>query len=299
MVQQRGLVDGAGVVVQTPGNGEVYGEVLRRNAEVSKVAHHGSELLQARVKGLIAALIALQGGENLLVAAGDGDEPQDLIRLLRGDGEVLHQDGLDFLGADLVQLVHRAHHIGGLLTQPQAGIKAVEDFPVVHPDLEPLQAQRGEGLVDDGGDLRLIDDGELAVADDVDVRLIELPETAPLGPFTPVDLADLVTTEGEGEVVVVQCHVLGQRHRQVKAQAQVAVALLKAVDLLFRLAAGLGQQHVAGLDDGGIQGGEAVEGIGAPEDLHDALHLLLGCRQQFHKAGQRPGGHFCHDDNSF
>ena len=299
MVQQRGLVDGAGVVIQTPGDGEIHGEVLRRDAEVSEIAHHGLEFLQARVKGLAAALIALQGGEDLLVAAGDGDEAQDLVRLLCGDGKVLHQDGLDLFGADLVQLVHGAHHVGGLLRKAQAGVKAVEDLAVVHPDLEALEAQGGEGLVDDGGDLRLVDDGELAVADDVDIRLIELPEAATLGPLAPVDLADLVAAEGEGEVVVVQGHVLGQRHRQVKAQAQVAVALLEAVDLLFRLAAGLGQQHVAGLDDGGIQGSEAVEGIGAPEDLHDALHLLLGCRQQFHKAGQRPGGHFCHDDNSF
>ena len=53
-------------------------------------------------------------------------------------------------------------------------------------------------------------------------------------------------------------HILGQGHRQVKAEGEVAVALLEAVDLLFRLAAGLGQQHLAGFDNGGIQRREAV-----------------------------------------
>ena len=84
----------------------------------------------------------------------------------------------DLIGADLVQLVHRAHHIAGLLGEAQHGVEAVEDLPVVYPDLEALQAQGGEGAVDDGGDLRLVGDVQLPVPDDVDVRLIELPEAA-------------------------------------------------------------------------------------------------------------------------
>ena len=94
-------------------------------------------------------------------------------------------------------------------------------------------------------------------------------------------------------------HILGQGHRQVKAEGEVAVALLEAVDLLFRLAAGLGQQHLAGFDDGGVQGREAIQGIGLAKHLHDALHLLLGRREKLHKAGQRPGGHFCHKNTPF
>ena len=68
-----------------------------------------------------------------------------------------------------------------LLGQAQHGIKAVEDLAVVHPDLEALEPQLTERTVDDGGHLRLVGDVQLAVADDVDIRLIELPEPAPLG----------------------------------------------------------------------------------------------------------------------
>ena len=47
----------------------------------------------------------------------------------------------DLVGADLIQLVHGAHDVAGLLRQAQHGVEAVEDLPVVHPDLEPLQPQ--------------------------------------------------------------------------------------------------------------------------------------------------------------
>ena len=89
-------------------------------------------------------------------------------------------------------------------------------------------------------------------------------------------------------------HIFGQGHGQVKTQSQVGIALLEAVNLLFGLAAALGQQHLAGLDDRCVQGGEAIEGIGLPQDLYHPLHLLLGLRQQLHKAREGPGRHFCH-----
>ena len=300
VVQQGGLVDGAGVVVQAPGDGQVHSKILGGHAEGRQILHHGVQLREALVEHLVPVLIALQCRQHFLVGAGDGDEFQNLAGLLLRKGNFLvHEDGFHLLRADLVQLVHGTHNVAGLLRQAQHGVKAVEDLPVVHPDLEPLEAQGGEGLVDNGGNLRLVDDGQLAVADDVDVRLIELPEPAPLSPLAAVHLADLIPAEGEGQVIVVQGHVLGQRHRQVKPQGQVGVALLEAVDLLFGFAAALCQQHVAGLNDGGVQGGEAVQGVGAAQHLHDALHLLLRRGEEFHKAGQCPGGHFSHGRSPF
>ena len=137
----------------------------------------------------------------------------------------------------------------------------------------------GEGAVDDGGDFRLIDDVQLAVTDDVDVRLIELPEPAPLCSFASIDLANLIAAEGKLQFAIVERHILGQGNGQVKAESQVAVTLLETVDLLLCLPAAFGQQDFGRFNDGGVQGGEAVEGIGIAQDLHDALHLLLGDRQ--------------------
>ena len=294
MIQQGSFVHRAGVVVQPTGDGQVHGEVLLRYAEGRQILHHRLQLGKAGVEHLVAVPIALQRRQHLLIGAGDGDEAQDIPGGLLRKPQLPGEEPPDLVGADLIQLVHGAHDVAGLLRQPQHGIKAVEDLPVVDPDLEPLQPQPGEGLVDDGGDLRLVGDIQLAVSDDVDVRLIELPEPAPLGPLPPVHLADLIPAEGEGQVAAVEGHILGQRHRQVKPQGQIGVALLEAVDLLLRLAAALGQQHLAGLDDGGIQRCEAVESVGLAEDVHHPLQLLLRGGQQFHKAGQRPGGDLCH-----
>ena len=93
-----------------------------------------------------------------------------------------------------------------------------------------------------------------------------------------------------------QGHVFGQGDGEVEAQGQVAVPLGEAVDLLFRLAAGLGQQHLAGLDDGGVQGGEAVAGVGLAEQLHHPVELGLPGGQQLHEAGQGAGLLFAHGD---
>ena len=294
MVQEGGLVHGAGVVVQAPGDGQVYGEILLRHAEVRQVLDHGFQLGKPRVKQLVPAHVALQGRQNLGVRAGDGDELENFRRLVLPQPAVGQQQLPHLVRPDFIQLVHGAHNGTGLLREPQHGVKAVEYLAVIHPNLEPLQPQTGKGLVNNGRNLRLVGDVQLAVADDINIRLVKLPEPAPLGPLAPVDLADLIPAEGEGQLAAVEGHILGQGHRQVKAQGQVGVALLEAVDLLLGLAAALGQQHLAGLDDRGIQGGEAVEGVSFPENLHHPLHLLLRLRQQLHKAREGAGGHFCH-----
>ena len=91
-----------------------------------------------------------------------------------------------------------------------------------------------------------------------------------------------------------QRDILGQRYGQIKAQSQITVALLEAVDLLLGLTAALGQQNFCILNGRGVQGGKAVRGIGVTQNLHHALQLLLLSRQQLHKSGQSPGGNAFH-----
>ena len=69
--------------------------------------------------------------------------------------------------------------------------------------------------------------------------------------------------------------------------AQVAVALGEAVDLLLRLPAALGEEHLAGLDDGRIQRGEAIKAVGLPQRCEEGLHQDLLARQQLHEARPR------------
>ena len=177
MIQHDGFVDGAGVVVQAPGDGEIHGEVVLGHSEGAQIFHHGPQLLQALVKDLAAAPVGLQGGEHFCVGAGDGDELQNF-----GGGVFGHAPSIRralTLSAPILSSLSTVRMISpGLVGQALHVVEAGEDLPVVHPDLELLQAQGGEGLVDDGGNLRLVGDIQLAVADDVDVALVKLPEPA-------------------------------------------------------------------------------------------------------------------------
>ena len=299
MVQQCGFVNGAGVIVQTSGDGQVHGKILFRYAKGGQVRGDGLQLGKAGVKERVSAPVAFQRGKNLGIGAPDGDEAENLVGLALRQAAVLQQNELDLVGADLIQLVNGAHDVAALVPKAQHIIKAGENLPVVDPNLEPAQAEAPEDLVDDGGDLRLVENVQLAVADDVDVGLIEFPEPAPLGTLAPVDLADLEPAEGEGQLIAVQRHILCQRHRQVKPQSQVAVAFGKAVDLLFGFAAALGKEDLGILDGRGIQRGKAVGGVGFTKNLHQLFKADLLVGQQLHKAGEGAGLDDIHKNNPF
>ena len=298
VVKQRRLIHRAGVVVEPTGDGEVDREVLLRHAEAAEVFRDRRKLVEPLVKQRVLAAVAGERGEHLVICATDRGEAQNIVRLLAGDGKIVRQNGAHAILADLLQLVHRAHDIAGLLREAQHGIKAVQNFAVVDTDLELFEAETGEHRVDDRGNFRVVRDVQRAVADDVDVRLIELTEAAALSALAAVDLADLVAPERKRQFIIVQRNVLRQRHGEVEAQAQIGVALRKAVDLLLRLAAAFGKQDLAGLEQRRVQRREAVERIGGTDRLHDALHLLLRSGQQLHKARQGAGFYLLHRGSS-
>ena len=115
MIQQRGFIDRAGVVIQTAGNGEIHGEILRRYAKVRQILHHGVQLAEPLIEHLVSASVALQRRQDLCIVALDGNELQNLVGVALTDGEIFYQNGFYLFGTDLVQLVYRPHHVGGFL----------------------------------------------------------------------------------------------------------------------------------------------------------------------------------------
>ena len=290
MIQKGRFVNCAGIVVQTSCDGQINREILLGDTEGSKVCGNSLQFRQAQIEDLISARIAFQCGNHFRVGAGNGDELQNLICLLAGQRAFLtHQNCLDLLCTDLVQFVHGAHNLTALIAQLQHGVETVEDFSVVNANLETAQTEALEDIVNNGRDFCLIQNVQLAIADDVDICLIELTETATLCPLATVDLGNLETAEGESQIIAVQRNVLCQRHRQVKTQCQIGIALLEAVDLFLGFTATLGKQNLRILNGRGIQRGEAVGCIGVAQDGNHALKLDLLGGQQFHEAGQGPG----------
>ena len=90
-------------------------------AEGGEVLDHRGELLHAPVEELI---FALQSGEGLHGLIG-GEKFQQLPGGFGGHGKVVHQQLFHFLGADLLQLVDGAHHVGRLRLQTQEREEAV------------------------------------------------------------------------------------------------------------------------------------------------------------------------------
>ena len=125
MVDQRRLVDRAGVVVEPARNREVDGEVRLRHAEGRQIPRHGPQLIEAKVKRIVLAAIVLERSKHVGVFAADGDKLQDLRRLGFRQAAVIHKAGRDLLRADLVQLVHGAHDVAGLIGQALHGVEAV------------------------------------------------------------------------------------------------------------------------------------------------------------------------------
>ena len=297
MVQKGSFIHRTGVVVKTSCNGQIHRKVLLRHTKCRQIGGDRLQLLQTQIKNFVSAGVAFQSSQNLSICAGNGDKLQDLLRLLAGQTAVLHQDNANLVRADLVQLVHGAHDLAALFAELLHGVEAVEDLAVIYPDLEPVQTEAPEHPVDNGGNLRLVEDVQLAVTDDVDVRLIKFTEATPLGALTPIDLADLIAAEGESQLIAVQRHILGKGHCQIEPQRQIAVAFLEAVDLLLGLAAALCQKDLGILDSRGVQRRKAVHGVGLAQDFHHALQLLLLLGQQLHKTGQRPGSDSFHSKN--
>ena len=93
-------------------------------AKVHQVAADGLQLVQTLVKGLVAAAVFLQSGQDLLVAALDGHELHDLAHGVLADVQVVHQHEAHLFQADLLDLVHQAHDLRGLVLLLNNGVKA-------------------------------------------------------------------------------------------------------------------------------------------------------------------------------
>src|SRR5690606_4667954 len=187
VVVERRLVDGAGVVVQAPGDGEVEPVVALRHPERTDQGEHLTQLGDAFGQREAAAgrgADLRQPGERVVVAGGPHlHENQDLVDDLVGEAEARPgQRGPQGVGRPFVELVYRAQDRRLLVGvgDPQVLVEPAQQLAVVQLDGEGADGQVGEDRVNDGGALRVVAYGQLVLADDVDVALVELAEPAPL-----------------------------------------------------------------------------------------------------------------------
>ena len=321
MLVQEGLVDGAGVVVEPAGDGEVDAVVALGHAQVPQHLEHLTELGHARIE---LGLPALQPGQGLhRVGVGGGATPHELGEGVHGvgrqaealPGELLAQP----VQTALVDLVHLPQHRRlGIVGDAEAPEEAAQQPAVVEVDRERAEVQLAEDRVHGGRRLRIVPDVQRAGADDVHVALQELAVAATLRALPAVDALHLVPPEGEGQLPLVLGDEARHRHREVKAQGEVGQRLgtvrgcglaplavsssehriavvreptcrLDEVDLLLGLAAGLGEQHVGALERGGLQRQEATGLEMTADHVEHPVERDLLARQQLERSLSRTG----------
>ena len=259
MVGHDRLVNGAGVVVKPARNRQINSEEIVRNAEAAHVPYDGCKLVGTGVEGFVLSTVFFKRGKHRFGVAAGRDEADNAFGALFVDPEFVREDLCDLIRTDFLKLVNSAEYVARLVGQTEDLKEAVQHLAVVDPDPEAPQSEFCERAVDYRRYFSLVHDIKASVADNVDVSLIEFPESASLRPLSAVDLSYLVAAEGKRELPAVLCHVSGKRNREVKAERKVGIALCEAVYLLFGLSAALGKKHLRRLDKRRVKRREAVE----------------------------------------
>ena len=276
VADQLGLVDRAGVVVETAGDLQV-GHDPPRHVRRGRADHVGQQL-QPLVEQVVLDAERPHLGDEGGVPRGDLGQPDTAVGLGRGETGLVGEQRPHPVRPDLVDLVDLTQH-RGRVGDVQAQVEALGQPPVVHPhqhrrqlevDVQPLQGgQRDQRQLD------VVVRGQGVGVDDVHVGLGELAVPPLLGPLAAPDLLDLVAPEGEVELVGVLQHVAGERHGQVEVQPQlgpgagVGVQPLDGVHLLVDLT--LLGQPVQRLDGAGLDRGEPVQLEGLPQPVEHQL----------------------------
>ena len=298
MAGHEGLVDRAGVVVQSASDLEVGDDGA--GAAASGGLEQGGQLGQALDEEL-GGLGACQRpqdliGDVLTIGTGDGGEPEGLRRLLRAGANALGELGGHLLRADLVELVDHAQDLDEpVRVDADRLVEALGDLAVGDVDGDRGHRQGAERLVHDEGDLDVVVERQGTVTDDVDVGLDELAEASLLGPFPAPDLLDLVALEREGQQPGIVHDIAGEGDGQVEVEPQllarirlglggIGLQAAEQVDLLGGLP--LLRQLAQRLDGAGLDAAEAVELEGAAQDVDEVLLDDVARGEPLGEAGQ-------------
>ena len=275
---EEGLVDGAGVIVESTGDLQVRDHGAGADGG-GLVDDHGQgiESLTGQLIGLgilgdavrLAQRVEL-GSQLGTIGGGKLGQFEAGARLGLGRTAGFGKQSGHLVGADLVELVDLAQHTFDV-RQTESTVEAFGQLAVVgmHGGLgQAVCAQLFQGGNHDQRQLHLIVVRQVARTNHVDVGLHELAEAALLRTLTAPDLLNLPTLEREGQRTRVLDHIPAQRNGQIEMQTQTVLNrsvgfvtdLLqtgKQVDLLAGLA--FFQQRSAGFHRSRLNADEAVE----------------------------------------
>ena len=300
MVVQGGFVDSAGVVVEAARDRKVQREMRFRHTERLDQAEHLLQLRPALFERRAACAKRVEFRQGIDERGrAERDEIDEFVHDVRGKTKgVTGQRCTHRIRAAFVELVHLAQH--GSLTlsvgESQPFEPAAHQFAIVDLDRERAKVEVAEHVVDDRRQFGVVAYRQTVLADHVDVALVELAKPSTLRAFAPIHTLDLVTAEWKREIAFVLSHVARERHGQVEAQREFGLLALlhrtgrlHEIDLAFRFAAFLGQQHAREFHHRCFDRQETETLEIAPDRVEHRLKRNLVERQQFEHAGHRAG----------
>ena len=297
---QRGLVNHAGVVIQTARNRQVQRIARFRHAQRAQLLQDAAQFIATFHEQRGTGTQRVEFGQRIVMTIrAHPRKCHQLVDCIGLQFETLARErGAYSLFTALVQLVQFAQHRELLVTLDAHAFEiAAQQLAMVELDGEIADRQPFKHRRDDRRDLRIEARRQAVLADHIDVALVELAETAALGALATVDALHLVAPEREREVVLVLGHVSRQRHGQVEAQGQLRHAVrrtllkraggLHEIHLALGFAAGLGQQHVRQLHHRRFhrQKAEALESLA--NRVQHPLEGDLVTGQELHDTGRR------------
>ena len=136
MVCHNGFINGAGVIIQPAGNGEIDGKVLFRNSELFQMCRHCNQLIQPLVKHSIHTAIPCKGGKHLVVGAGDRHKVHHIFGFAWKHLHFVYQQEAYFFRPDFIELVDSTHDLPCLFRHPVHTVEPIENLAIIHMDFK-------------------------------------------------------------------------------------------------------------------------------------------------------------------
>ena len=266
-VVEKALEHDAGVVVEPAGNGGIDGDPPVGHARIPPAGDDRGERRHAGPARFGVTNEATEPREHVAGRAPEARHLQQRHHRLRRH-PVAREFGGHRLGRGLAEFVEAPQHRRRLVGESQPAEDPGQHPPIVDPDGEPLDADRGQEVVHDEHHFQV---GHGAGrADRVEVALHELAVAAPLRVLPPPDGCQVIPLEWQPQFVHVLGGEPGEGHGEVEPHADVAATvILEAVELLVGLLASLAREDLEVFQRRRIDRREAVRPVDPPRDVEN------------------------------
>gem|GEM_PF-117706 len=275
-VCEDGFVDGAGVIIESAGDGDIEHHASGRPAAWSDAGEQFPEVLESLLTGGAADEHVIEREEYLVGITAELSHVKDAGGRFGGHADFLLHFSLNGIATDFIQLIKTPQDTDSLVLQIAGFKESVENFSVVDADGEAFDADAFEQIVDDE---ECFDVGGVAeCADGIEVALQKFAEATAGGPFSSPHRSDVIPSKRRPQFLDVLSGEACEWDSEIEAHGDVAFALVGESEHLFvRFFAAFSQQYFGVFERRRVDGCKsvaAVDAAGGVDQLFAGHHLI-------------------------